>query len=49
MPWELIDALAIGAEHVFVVMEHRTTSGESKLVQRCTCPLTGLGCGDRKS
>jgi 3-oxoadipate CoA-transferase beta subunit len=39
--------LAIGAKHVFVMMEHVTKSGESKLVERCSYPLTGIGCVGR--
>ncbi len=39
--------LAIGAKRVFVMMEHLTRSGESKIVARCTYPLTGLACVDR--
>jgi len=39
--------LAIGAKRVFVMMELQTKSGESKLVERCTYPLTGVGCGSR--
>jgi 3-oxoadipate CoA-transferase, beta subunit len=39
--------LAIGAKHIYVMMEHRTRSGESKIVPRCTCPLTGVRCVNR--
>jgi 3-oxoadipate CoA-transferase beta subunit len=39
--------LAIGAKKTFVMMEHLTKTGESKLVERCSYPLTGLGCVSR--
>lgn len=39
--------LAVGAKHVLVMMEHLTKSGESKLVERCSYPLTGAHCVSR--
>ena len=39
--------LAIGAKKVFVMMEHQTKGGESKVVAHCSYPLTAVGCVDR--
>ena len=39
--------LAIGAKQTFVMMEHLTRTGESKLVAECSYPLTGLACVGR--
>jgi 3-oxoadipate CoA-transferase beta subunit len=39
--------LAIGARQTWVMMEHTTKRGESKLVPKCTYPLTGLACVSR--
>jgi len=39
--------LATGAKRVFVMMEHQTKTGESKIVDRCTYPLTGMRCVSR--
>jgi len=35
--------LAVGAQQVWVLMEHQTKSGISRLVHRCSYPLTALG------
>lgn len=39
--------LAMGAKRVFVIMEHQTKTGESKIVDQCTYPLTGMSCVSR--
>lgn len=39
--------LAIGAKQVFVMMEHQTKTGDSKIVEACSYPLTGIGCVSR--
>jgi 3-oxoadipate CoA-transferase beta subunit len=39
--------LAIGAKQVFVMMEHQTKTGESKVVRQCSYPLTGIACVSR--
>jgi 3-oxoadipate CoA-transferase beta subunit len=39
--------LALGARQVFVMMDHQTKSGESKIVQQCSYPLTAMACVNR--
>jgi 3-oxoadipate CoA-transferase beta subunit len=39
--------LALGARDVYVMMEHLTKSGESKVVAQCSYPLTAIGCVSR--
>lgn len=36
--------LVAGAQNIMVVMTHASKSGESKLLPRCTLPLTGVCC-----
>lgn len=39
--------LAIGAKKTFVMMEHLTKGGQSKIVAACSYPLTGVACVSR--
>ncbi len=39
--------LAAGARQLWALMEHQTKSGESKLVRRCSYPLTAIGAVKR--
>lgn len=39
--------LAIGAKQTWVMMDLLTKTGASKVVERCTYPLTGIGCVKR--
>ena len=39
--------LAIGAKRTFVMMEHTSKKGESKIVPTCSYPLTGIACVSR--
>jgi 3-oxoadipate CoA-transferase, beta subunit len=39
--------LAAGARRIWIVMEHITRSGEKRLLERCTYPLTAAGCVKR--
>ena len=39
--------LAVGAKQTWVMMDLLTKKGESKVVQACSYPLTGIGCVKR--
>ena len=39
--------LAIGAKKTYVMMEHLTKTGQSKIVAACSYPLTGIRCVSR--
>jgi 3-oxoadipate CoA-transferase beta subunit len=39
--------LASGTRNLWVIMDHTTKTGESRLVHRCTYPLTAPGCVKR--
>lgn len=39
--------LACGAKSIFVMMEHCDRHGRPKLIDRCSYPITGLGCVNR--
>lgn len=39
--------LAAGAKRLWVIMEHTTKDGRSKIVETCSYPLTGLKCVTR--
>lgn len=39
--------LVAGVQRVVVIMDHANKKGESKLLKKCSLPLTGKGCVDR--
>jgi len=39
--------LAVGAKNVYVMMEHQTKSGQSKITAQCTYPITAVECVNR--
>ncbi len=36
--------LVASAENIIVAMQHKSKDGQSKLLKKCTLPLTGIGC-----
>ncbi len=36
--------LVASAKNIIVAMQHTNPKGESKLLSKCTLPLTGVGC-----
>jgi 3-oxoacid CoA-transferase subunit B len=36
--------LVAGADNIIVTMTHASKSGDSKLLEKCSLPLTGSGC-----
>jgi 3-oxoacid CoA-transferase B subunit len=36
--------LVASAKNIIVAMQHVNKAGESKLLSKCTLPITGLGC-----
>lgn len=36
--------LVAGVKHIIVAMQHRDKSGQSKILKKCTLPLTGVKC-----
>lgn len=36
--------LAVGAQRIFVAMEHANKDGKPKILKKCSLPLTGLKC-----
>ena len=39
--------LALGARQVFIIMDHNTKTGDAKIVEQCSYPLTAVACVSR--